>query len=146
MPKPLVAIVGRPNVGKSTLFNRIVGAPLAIVEAVPGTTRDRLYSDSSWGGRAFTLVDTGGLDPTTSDDIARRVKAQAELAIAEADVIVFLVDGKEGLTATDRDIAEVLRRARKPILLAVNKAESETRRLDSVEFYELGLGDPWPIS
>ncbi len=146
MPKPLVAIVGRPNVGKSTLFNRIVGAPLAIVEAVPGTTRDRLYADSSWNGRAFTLVDTGGLDPATTDDIARRVKAQAELAIAEADVIVFLVDGKEGLTATDRDIAEVLRRARKPILLAVNKAESETRRLDSVEFYELGLGDPWPIS
>jgi GTP-binding protein len=146
MPKPLVAIVGRPNVGKSTLFNRIVGAPLAIVEAVPGTTRDRLYADGSWGGRAFTLVDTGGLDPTTTDDIARRVKAQAELAIAEADVIVFLVDGKEGLTATDRDITEVLRRAEKPILLAVNKAESETRRLDSVEFYELGLGDPWPIS
>jgi GTP-binding protein len=165
MPKPIVAIVGRPNVGKSTLFNRLVGRRLAIVEERPGTTRDRLYADAEWRGKAFTLVDTGGLEITVTPPSARRkrqggdrggparelpltelVRLQAEVAIAEADVIIFLVDAAEGLTAGDIDIAEVLRRSQKPVFLAPNKAESRARQDGAVEFYELGLGDPLPIS
>jgi GTPase len=146
MAKPIVAIVGRPNVGKSTFFNRIVGQPIAIVEDLPGTTRDRLYADGEWGGRPFTLVDTGGLDPTSTEDYAARVRAQAELAIAEADVIIFLVDAREGITATDQEIAEILRRTAKPVILAANKADNTRRRLDSVEFYTLGLDEPLAIS
>ncbi len=144
--KPLVAIVGRPNVGKSTFFNRIVGRPIAIVEDLPGTTRDRLYADGEWTGHPFTLIDTGGLDPTSTEDYAARVRAQAELAIAEADVILFLVDAREGITATDMEIAQILRRTDKPVLLVANKADNPRRRLDAVEFYELGLGEPLPIS
>lgn len=144
--KPLVAIVGRPNVGKSTLFNRIVGQPVAIVEDKPGTTRDRLYADAEWAGRTFTLVDTGGLDPTSSDDYAVRIRAQVELAIAEADAILFLVDVREGITATDIEIAELLRRTAKPVFLVANKADNQRRRLEAVEFYRLGLGDPVPVS
>jgi GTP-binding protein len=144
--KPLVAIVGRPNVGKSTLFNRLVGEFLAIVEDQPGTTRDRLYADAEWSGHAFTLIDTGGLEPKSIDDYAARVRAQAELAIAEADVIIFLVDAREGATGMDKDIAEILRRTSKPVLLAANKADNLRRRQDTVEFYELGLGDPLPVS
>jgi len=141
-----VALVGRPNVGKSSLFNRLIGRPQAIVEDTPGTTRDRNYADTDWNGRVFTLIDTGGLDPTGSDDIVARVRAQAQLAVTEADVVVFVVDAREGLTATDREIAELLRQTDKPIILAANKADSERRRFDAVEFYELGLGEPIPIS
>ncbi|HEY7779140.1 MAG TPA: ribosome biogenesis GTPase Der [Ktedonobacterales bacterium] len=140
--KPLVAIVGRPNVGKSTLFNRLIGRRLAIVEDLPGTTRDRLYGDCEWNGRIFTLVDTGGLELGASDDIGARVAAQAQLAIEEADVIIFLVDTREGITAADGEVAETLRRSRKPVVLGANKADNATRRQEAVEFYTLGLGEP----
>jgi len=146
MSKPIVAIVGRPNVGKSTLFNRLVGRRLAITHEVPGTTRDRLYAEAEWGGVNFILVDTGGLDLVSSDDLMAQVRAQAQIAIAEADVIIFLVDVKDGLTAGDEEVAQVLRRTAKPVLLAVNKAESQARREAAVEFYALGLGEPYPIS
>jgi len=146
MTKPIVAIVGRPNVGKSTLFNRLVGKRLAIIEDEPGTTRDRLYADIVWRENALTLVDTGGLLLTPDSDIAQRVKEQVEVAIAEADVIIFLVDVVDGVTHMDRDIAEMLRRSNKPVMLAVNKVDNERRRLDAAEFYELALGDPLPIS
>jgi GTP-binding protein len=151
-----VAIVGRPNVGKSTFFNRVIGEKLAIVEDVPGTTRDRLYGDGEWNGRHFTLIDTGGLEfetttqPTQDEEpiseIARQTRAQATAAIEEADVIVFMVDAKTGITNSDREIADLLRQANKPVVLAANRADSEERRLNSVEFYELGIGDPIPIS
>src|SRR5512146_1712257 len=121
--KPLVAIVGRPNVGKSTLFNRLVGQRLAIVEDLPGTTRDRLYADGEWNGRIFTLVDTGGLELGASEDIASRIVSQAQLAIEEADVIVFLVDARDGIAGADSDVAELLRRSRKPVVLGANKAD-----------------------
>jgi GTP-binding protein len=146
MTKPLVALVGRPNVGKSTLFNRLVEQPLAIVEDVPGTTRDRIYADAEWGGTTFTFVDTGGLVPDPSDDLTTLVRGQVEIAIAEAEVIIFLVDVIEGVTGSDLEIAALLRRSGKPVLLAVNKADNESRRRDAMEFYELGLGDPIPIS
>ncbi len=146
MPKPIVAIVGRPSVGKSTLFNRLVGRPLAIVADSPGTTRDRLYADAEWTGTDFVVVDTGGLDLVSTDDLVVRIRAQVEEAIAEADAIIFLTDLLDGLTASDYDIAELLRRSTKPVLLAVNKGESPKRRLDAAEFYRLGLGDPFVIS
>ncbi len=146
MAKPLVALVGRPNVGKSTLFNRIVGERVAIVEDVAGTTRDRLYGNADWNGRDFTLIDTGGLEITPGSDLARRVREQAEVAIQEADVIVFLVDAREGATSEDVAIAELLRQARKPVLVAANKADNEARRLDAVDFYQLGLPELTPIS
>jgi GTPase len=146
VPKPLVAIVGRPNVGKSTLFNRLVGERIAIVADIPGTTRDRLYGDAEWSGREFTLVDTGGLMPDAARELEQRVTEQAELAIDEADVIIFLTDAIDGITEADREVADKLRRSSKPVLLAVNKAESESRRLAAVDFYELGLGDPTAIS
>ncbi len=144
--KPLVAIVGRPNVGKSTFFNRMIGASLAIIEDQPGTTRDRIYGDAEWNGRVFTLIDTGGLELGPSDDITTRVRAQAELAIEEADVIVFLVDSVAGITAADIDVADLLRRTKKPVVLGVNKADNAARRGEAVEFYELGLGDPITLS
>ncbi|NHM27950.1 ribosome biogenesis GTPase Der [Desulfofundulus sp. TPOSR] len=146
MPKPIVAIVGRPNVGKSTLFNRLVGSRIAIVEDEPGITRDRLYQDAEWAGRVFTLVDTGGLDFVESGDIPRQVRRQVELAIEEADVVLFLVDARAGLTSTDEDVAALLRRTKKPVLLVANKVENFQRTGQLVDFYRLGLGEPIPIS
>ena len=146
MTKPLVALVGRPNVGKSTLFNRLIEEPLAIVEDTPGTTRDRIYADAEWGGIIFTFVDTGGLLPDSPGDLAASVREQVTTAISEADVIIFLVDVNEGPTAGDGEIADLLRRSSKPVLLAANKADNQRRRQDAMEFYELGLGDPLPLS
>jgi len=146
MRKPIVAIVGCPNVGKSTLFNRLIGRRLAIVSEVPGTTRDRLYGDAEWNGVPFTLIDTGGFQPASDDDLLRRVRAQAQVAIEEADVILFVVDGKGGVTANDEEVAHLLRRSAKPVFMAVNKTESPARRLQAVDFYRLGLGSPYPIS
>jgi GTP-binding protein len=146
MTKPLVALVGRPNVGKSTLFNRLIEERLAIVEDVPGTTRDRIYADAQWGGTTFTVIDTGGLLPEPTDDLVALVRDQVQIAIAEAEVIVFLVDVKEGVIASDLEIADLLRRSNKPVILAVNKADNESRRQAAVEFYQLGLGEPCPIS
>ena len=139
--KPLVAIVGRPNVGKSTLFNKLAGERIAIVEDLPGTTRDRIYADAEWNGRIFMLVDTGGLELDGDNPFGEQITAQARLAMDEADVIVFLVDVREGITATDRDVADLLRRAKKPVVLGANKADNAKQRLEAVEFYELGLGE-----
>jgi GTP-binding protein len=144
--KPLVAIVGRPNVGKSTLFNKLVGERLAIVEDLPGTTRDRIYADSEWNGRIFTLIDTGGLEMGSDDDITNRITAQAQLAIEEADVILLLVDTKSGITEADNEVAALLRRSGKPVVLGANKADNATRRQEAVEFYSLGLGEPITLS
>ena len=130
---PLVAIVGRPNVGKSTLFNRVVGRRTAIVEDRARTTRDRLYGDAEWNGRRFVIVDTGGLELDPDDPIEARVQDQARLAIREADVIVFVVDAATGMTAADAEAAEILRRATAPILIAVNKADNERRELEGAE-------------
>jgi len=150
--KPIVAIVGRPNVGKSTLFNRLIGERRAIVEDVPGTTRDRVYGTTDWGGVEFTIVDTGGLqddqelESGSLTQIARHTRDQAHVAIGEADVIVFMVDGRTGVNAGDHEVADLLRRADKPTILVANKAESAARRDSVFEFYELGLGDPIAIS
>jgi GTPase len=156
--KPLVAIVGRPNVGKSTFFNRMIGERIAIVEDMPGTTRDRLYGDTDWNGREFTLIDTGGLELGTDipvgqvgltgqpGDIMKHVMAQAQLAIEEADVIVFMVDARSGITAADEEVAEVLRLTKKPVVLGANKADNEATRLNAVEFYTLALGEPIVLS
>jgi GTP-binding protein len=147
-----VAIVGRPNVGKSTLFNRLVGERRAIVQDEPGTTRDRVYGTTDWGGIEFTIVDTGGLlddreiSKASLSEIARHTQDQATSAIAEADVIVFVVDAKAGLTSGDHEVADILRRADKPTILAANKADSLDRRDAAVDFYNIGLGDPIPIS
>lgn len=146
MKKPLVAIVGRPNVGKSTLFNRLIGRRVAIVEDTPGVTRDRIYQDAEWLNYAFTLVDTGGIEPASEDIIAQQMRRQAELAIETADVIVFLVDGREGMTSADMDVAEMLRRSSKPVVLAVNKIDAPKFEEAMYEFYSLGLGDPYTIS
>ncbi len=152
MAKPIVAIVGRPNVGKSTLFNRLVGERRAIVEDMPGTTRDRVYGTTDWGGIEFTIIDTGGLqddreiETESLTEIARNTRNQAQAAVDEADVIVFIVDAKNGITAGDHEVADMLRRAHKPTILAANKAESSERRDGVFEFYELGLGDPIAIS
>lgn len=156
--KPLVAIVGRPNVGKSTFFNRMIGERVAVVEDMPGTTRDRLYGDTDWNGRTFTFIDTGGLEFGSEipigqvgltgqpGDLMKHVQSQAELAIDEADVIVFMVDARSGITAADQEVADVLRRTQKPVLVAANKADSAARRMDAVEFYALGLGEPIVLS
>lgn len=146
MAKPIVALVGRPNVGKSTLFNRLIGERFAIVEDEPGTTRDRIYGESEWSGAAFTVVDTGGLLVGVDEPLIQQVRTQAEAAIREADVIVLLVDVKEGLTPADADVARLLRDTDKPVILAVNKADNQQRRLEAVEFWALGLGEPVPIS
>jgi len=164
MPKPLVALVGRPNVGKSTLFNRLVGERLAIVDDTPGTTRDRLLADSEWNGIEFHVIDTGGIDPSHggktplsvgSADFIQEIKEQALVAIEDADAILLLTDGETGVTAADREVADILRRYQKklpdgkfwpPIFLVVNKCESEARRQSASEFYELGLGQPYAIS
>ncbi|MEA3407958.1 MAG: ribosome biogenesis GTPase Der [Chloroflexota bacterium] len=145
--KPLVALVGRPNVGKSTLFNRLVGERLAIVHETPGTTRDRHYADVEWQGRVFTLIDTGGLmGDLPLDTITEQVQKQAQLAIEEADVIVFITDVLKGVTGADQRIANILRRAEKPIVPAVNKVDNLERGLDLYEFYALGLGEPVGVS
>ncbi|WP_135551966.1 ribosome biogenesis GTPase Der [Paenibacillus cymbidii] len=146
MGKPIVAIVGRPNVGKSTIFNRLIGDRLAIVEDRPGVTRDRLYGTGEWLGRTFHVIDTGGIEIDDEDKLLRSVRAQAELAIEEADVIVFMVDGKAGITPADQDIAQLLFRARKPIVLAVNKVDNVKEQENIYEFYSLGLGEPIAIS
>ncbi len=165
MSKPVVALVGRPNVGKSTLFNRLVGQPLAIVDDVPGTTRDRLFSEAEWSGISFDVVDTGGIDPTHassakdplsigSAEYINQIREQAELAIREADAILFIVDGIAGVTPADSEVASILRRHRTvrdgqpwpPIFLVVNKVDSQAVRDNVYQFYELGLGDPYPIS
>ena len=146
MQKPLVAIVGRPNVGKSTLFNRLIGRRVAIVEDTPGVTRDRIYQDAEWLNYAFTLIDTGGIEPANEDIIAQQMRRQAELAIETADVIIFLVDGREGMTSADTDVAELLRRSSKPVVLAVNKVDTPKLEESMYEFYALGLGDPFTIS
>jgi GTP-binding protein len=144
--KPVVAIVGRPNVGKSALFNRLIGSRKALVEDIPGTTRDRLYADVEWEEQTFTLVDTGGLEPTGESGYAPLVKHQVEVALAEADVVLLVLDARDGLTATDLEIADLLRRSAKPLVLAANKADNEARREAIVQFYELALGDPLPVS
>jgi len=148
MAKPIVAVVGRPNVGKSTLFNRIAGAGMvAIVENKPGVTRDRLYRDAEWLNREFTLVDTGGIEFTNvTDEIAQGVHLQARLAIEEADVIIFLVDARQGLVPTDEEVAKVLRKTKKPVILAANKVEDFTANQDIFDFYRLGLDEPIMIS
>lgn len=164
MSKPVVALVGRPNVGKSTLFNRLCGERLAIVDDTPGTTRDRLFGEAEWSGRVFDVVDTGGIDPRAgsrgaplsvgSADFIEEIRAQAVVAVTEADAVLFLVDAISGVTPADREVAHILRKAQKvingvahpPILLVVNKADSDKQRSMVPEFYELGLGDPYPIS
>ncbi len=147
MTKPIVAIVGRPNVGKSTLFNRLTGGLVAIVEDTPGVTRDRIYRDAEWLGKSFTVVDTGGIDFTSEDNsILGQVRKQAKLAVEEADVILFVVDGRTGITSADENVAEMLRRTNKPVILVVNKVEQFKGNETVYEFYQLGLGDPVPIS
>jgi len=167
MPKPVVALVGRPNVGKSTLFNRLAEERLAVVDETPGTTRDRLMADATWGGISFTIIDTGGIDPTQtssggskeplsvgSADFINQIKDQAEVAISEADAVLFLVDAGSGVTPADHEVAQILRRHQKeregelypPIFLLVNKADNEARRTQAYQFFELGIGDPYPIS
>lgn len=145
MTKPLVAIVGRPNVGKSTFFNKVVGKRISIVEDKPGVTRDRLYADAEWCGHAFTLVDTGGIEIKSNDKMWQHIKKQAEIAVDLADVIVFFVDGKQGLIPEDYDVADYLRMSRKPIVLAVNKIDNNEQEL-IYDFYSLGIGDPIGIS
>ncbi|HEY97877.1 MAG TPA: ribosome biogenesis GTPase Der [Dehalococcoidia bacterium] len=146
MTKPIVAIIGRQNTGKSTLLNRIAGKPLAIVQDQPGTTRDRIFASVSWQGTEFTVIDTGGLEPETDATITRGINAQIEAAINTADVIIFLTDVNDGVTPTDLEIAGKLRRTAKPILLAANKADNARLESAAVEFYELGLGEPMPVS
>ncbi len=147
MSKPIVAIVGRPNVGKSTLFNKIAGKRLSIVEDTPGVTRDRIFFDTDWRGLSFTVVDTGGIEPHSSDIILSQMRRQAELAIDSADVIVFLTDIKSGMTATDQEIAQMLLKSKKEVILAVNKIDRPgDPPAELYEFYNLGLGDPMPIS
>lgn len=144
--KPVIAIVGRPNVGKSTFFNRCVGGREAIVYDTPGVTRDRIYRDCQWSGYDFVLIDTGGLIPESLETLAAQVRSQVQMAIDEADVIIFLVDGKEGLNGGDYDVAKLLRQSRKPVLLAVNKIDKLTETPALMEFYQLGLGDPLALS
>ena len=147
MSKPVVAIVGRPNVGKSMLFNKLIGKRISIVEDTPGVTRDRIYGETDWNGRKFTLIDTGGIEPRTDNEILSFMREQANIAISHADVIVFLTDIKTGLTASDQEVAGMLLRSGKPIVLAVNKMDSVGRiDPDYYEFYNLGMGDPIAVS
>jgi GTP-binding protein len=164
MPKPIVALVGRPNVGKSTLFNRLVGERMAIVDDTPGTTRDRLFGEAEWNGRVFHVVDTGGIDPTHggrtplsvgSADFINEIREQAKVAIDEADAILFVNDGETGVTSADLEVADILRRSQKkledgtfwpPIFVVANKTESKGRRDEAAQFYELGLGEPYAVS
>ncbi len=167
MTKPVVALVGRPNVGKSTLFNRLAGERLAVVDDIPGTTRDRLVMEAEWAGRVFDIVDTGGIDPTQtglgrnqkplsigSADFIEQIRLQAEIAIRDSDAVLFITDAESGVTPADVEVAQILRKNQHavdgqivpPVLLVVNKCENEARRLAAMEFYELGLGEPYPIS
>ena len=147
MAKPIVAIIGRPNVGKSTLFNRLAGERISIVEDTPGVTRDRIYADAEWLNYNFTIIDTGGLEPESDDMILKSMYAQAEIAIGSADVIVFVTDVKTGVTDSDMQVANILRKAKKPVLVAVNKVDDLAKySMDVYEFYQLGLGDPIGVS
>ena len=147
MSKPIVAVVGRPNVGKSTFFNYLIGKRVSIIEDTPGVTRDRIYGESEWRGRKFTLIDTGGLEPHSEDYIKQQMVRQAQIAIETADVIVFLVDAKTGLTAADEDVAVMLRKSEKPVVVAVNKVDNVGETPPEVyEFYNLGMGEIYPIS
>jgi GTP-binding protein len=146
MSKPLVALVGRPNVGKSTLFNRVIGRRIAIVEDTPGVTRDRIYGDAEWLTHSFTLIDTGGIEPANEDIISVQMRRQAELAIETADVIIFIVDGRDGLTPVDADVADLLRKSKKTVILAVNKVDHRQLENSVYDFYSLGIGEPISIS
>lgn len=146
MGKPVVAVIGRPNVGKSTLFNKIVGRRVSIVEDTPGVTRDRIYAESEWSGRPFVLIDTGGIEPDSDDIILSQMKAQTQIAVETADVIVFIVDGRSGLTAADREIGEMLFKTGRDVILVVNKVDTAKIPDDFYDFYELGLGEPIPVS
>lgn len=146
MAKQIVAVVGRPNVGKSTLFNNIAGKRISIVDDIPGVTRDRIYTDVEWLNHSFTLVDTGGIEPDSKDEILIQMRNQAQAAIESADVILFMVDGKEGITPADNEVATMLRKVDKPIVLCVNKLDSVEEEVNLYEFYNLAIGDPIPIS
>lgn len=146
MGKPIVAFVGRPNVGKSTLFNKIAGKRISIVEDTPGVTRDRVYAEAEWLNYNFTMIDTGGIEPEREDIIVQQMRRQANIAIETADVIVFIVDGKEGITPADEEVANMLRKSKKPIVLTVNKVDSIKEEDNAWEFYNLGIGDPVTIS
>ena len=143
---PVVAVVGRPNVGKSSFFNRIVGTRLSIVLDEPGVTRDRIYAEAEWSGKSFALIDTGGIDEANSDIIFSYMREQALIAMDMADVILFMVDGKEGITSRDREVADLLRRTPKKVMLIVNKIDGRTLPDDFYDFYELGFGEPIPVS
>ena len=146
MSKPVVAVVGRPNVGKSTFFNKVIGRRIDIVEDTPGVTRDRIYAETEWNGIEFAIIDTGGIEPDSEDIILSQMRQQAEIAMDTADVILFLVDGKDGLTSADREVANMLRRRGREVILVVNKIDSHKLPDDFYDFYELGLGEPIPIS
>lgn len=146
MSKPLVAVVGRPNVGKSTFFNKIIGKRISIVEDTPGVTRDRIYAETEWRGVEFALIDTGGIEPTSREIIPAQMRAQAEIAIETCNLIVFMVDGKAGLTSDDREVASMLRRTGKKVILAVNKLDTGTITPEFYDFYELGIGEPVAVS
>lgn len=147
MSKPILAVVGRPNVGKSTFFNRIIGERKAIVEDVPGVTRDRIYAETEWNGREFAIIDTGGIESSTDDPILSQMRDQAVVAMDMADLILFMVDGKEGLTTADIEVGAILRRTGKKVILVVNKIDNPSKMPDTIyDFYELGLGEPIPIS
>lgn len=146
MSKPIVAIVGRPNVGKSTLFNQLAGRRISIVEDTPGVTRDRVYADTEWLNNKFTIIDTGGIDPGSQDKLLRQIRYQAEVAIETADVILFITDGKEGITPADRDVAEMIRKSKNPVVLAVNKIDTMDEEANLYEFYSLAIGEPISIS
>ncbi|AAP08484.1 ribosome-associated GTPase EngA [Bacillus tropicus] len=145
MPKPVIAIVGRPNVGKSTIFNRIVGERVSIVEDIPGVTRDRIYSAGEWLNHEFNIIDTGGID-IGDEPFLTQIRQQAEVAIDEADVIIFMTNGRDGVTAADEEVAKILYRSNKPVVLAVNKVDNPEMRSDIYDFYALGFGEPFPIS
>ena len=147
MRKPVIAIVGRPNVGKSMLFNRIIGRKQSIVEDTPGVTRDRIYAEGEWRGRTFELIDTGGIEPKTDNEILKFMRAQALIAIDTADVIIFITDVRTGVTAADQDVAAMLKKSKKPVVLCVNKLDAPgDPPAEFYEFYNLGMGDPIGVS